>query len=112
MKPQENQEDNMERRRSGICHQERWYSISASSAPFFGLGQVLKRGTALGLSNTNGQPLCVEETGKVVGVQYDVWEERVIVVLEIFKVSQGPHSQKAIPALQPSLSRDWRRSWN
>lgn len=58
-----------------------WYSIDAGSAPFFRLGEQLYAGAIIGLSGAGGEPIRVEETGEIVEVQYDLWHDRVFVVL-------------------------------
>ena len=67
--------------------QERWYSVEGHTARFFRLGEWLNDGTVLGLSCYDGQPVLVEEGAQLVEVQYDVWENRLYLVLK----SAGHH---------------------
>ncbi|MCX6024456.1 MAG: PhoX family phosphatase [Chloroflexi bacterium] len=60
---------------------ERWYSVEATTARLFRIGERLEAGALVGLSCFDGAAVRTEEAGNVVQVQYDMWLERLIVVL-------------------------------
>ena len=60
---------------------ERWYSVEATTARLFRIGERLEAGALVGQSCFDGGPVRTEEAGNVVQVQYDMWLERLIVVL-------------------------------
>lgn len=65
----------------------RWYTVDGRSARLFRIGEWLESGSTLGLSCFDGQPVLVEESGHLVEVQYDAWQDRLFLALKA-KVDQ------------------------
>lgn len=59
----------------------RWYSVQAGSARMFQLYEWIEAGATLGAGCSDGLPVQAEEEGEIIEVQYDLWHDRVIVVL-------------------------------
>ena len=59
----------------------RWYSVQAESARMFRLGEWIEAGAMLGAGCSDGLPVRAEESGEILEVQYDIWNDQVIIVL-------------------------------
>ena len=61
---------------------EQYYSVQMTGSRVYQPGDVLEAGTPLGVAYCDGQMVRAERTSRVVEVQYDIWQERLILVLE------------------------------
>lgn len=59
----------------------RAYVVHAPSARLFRLGEWLEAGAPLGLASPGGDTIYVEHGGHVVDIQYDIWHERLALLL-------------------------------
>ena len=67
---------------------EEWLSLAGSSARLFRLGEEVREGQYLGQAWGSHEPLRAPFDGRVVGIEYDIWRDAVIVV-----VAQGEDRQ-------------------
>ncbi len=61
---------------------QHWYTLRPSDAHFCVLGEVIEAGDILGASWYNGQALAARSRGRVTAVQFDMWEDQLLVVLD------------------------------
>lgn len=61
---------------------QQWYMLRPSDARFCVLGEVIEAGDILGASWCNGQALVVNARGRVSAMQFDLWEDQLVIVLE------------------------------
>ena len=60
----------------------RWVQLAPDTTRFFQLHEVLEAGTLLGLSPFGGRLQIAGERSRVVQVLFDVWDDRLTLVLE------------------------------
>lgn len=61
---------------------QRWLHLAPHTTRFFRLGEELEAGTLLGVSAFGGRVEVADQRSRVVDVWFDVWDERVTLVLE------------------------------
>ena len=58
-----------------------WLSIAASTARMFRLGEEVREAQELGQSWGSYEPVRASFHGRIVGIQYDMWRDAVILVV-------------------------------
>lgn len=65
-----------------IEQEPRWVHLTPEGSRFFQIGEELEMGTLLGVSAFGGRVEVVERRSRVVQVLFDMWEDRLTLVLE------------------------------
>ena len=93
---------------SVIYTEDKWYSVHAQTCRFFVIGEYLEAGEMVGRTSLRGTPIRTDKPGEVVGIQHDIWCERLTLVVRSYvSSSRTPceYTELTLPLHQQAVNQ-------